>query len=68
MQEYTIEYRRTMTVETDDELTAADLLGIAEESLFDDGALWNVVIGGTTYPIGRLDSERLADALLGGED
>lgn len=46
MPEYTLTYRRVMTVESDTELSRAELVEHAKEALHDGGALWSVQIDG----------------------
>ena len=44
MTEHTIVYKRVMTVESETELSQAELLEIAREDLHDDSGLWTVEI------------------------
>lgn len=64
--DYELTYRRTMTVESDKEMTVHELLAYAKESLHDDaGALWTVQIDGDkSYSLNQLAADWPIDALV----
>jgi hypothetical protein len=48
---YTVEYRRTMEVESEELLDRVALQALARVALHEESALWNVVIDGKLYPL-----------------